>query len=77
MKLFWKRTGKKKIIGTGKIHSSEMLFTTRMKKLDFAPKTEGQLQAIIASMWIARHSRKNWKELFENKRTSFIFDLYY
>ena len=46
-----------------------------MKKLDFALIREGQLQTIIASMWIARNVGKDWKELFENKRTSFIFDL--
>ena len=61
MKLFWKRTEKKQIIGTGKIHSSEMQFKTRMKKMDFAPIREGQLQAIIASMWIARNIGKSWK----------------
>ena len=46
-----------------------------MKKLDFALIREGQLQTIIANIWIARNFRKDWKELFENKRTSFIFDL--
>ena len=46
-----------------------------MKKLDFALIREGQLQTIIANMWIARNVGKDWKELFENKRTSFIFDL--
>ena len=65
----------KKTIGTGKIHSSEMQFTTRMKKLGFSLMREGQLQTIIANMWIARNVGKEWKELFENKRTSFIFDL--
>ena len=47
MKLIWKRAEKKKTIGTGKIPSSEMQFTTRMKKLDFALIREGQLQTII------------------------------
>ena len=46
-----------------------------MKKMDFALIREGQLQTIIANMWIARNVGKDWKELFENKRTSFIFDL--
>ena len=46
-----------------------------MKKLDFALIREGQLQTIIANMWIARNVGKDWKELFENKRISFIFDL--
>ena len=46
-----------------------------MKKLDFALIREGQLQTIIANMWIARNFGKDWKELFENKRTPFIFDL--
>ena len=59
MKLIWKRAEKKKTIGTGKIHSSEMQFTTRMKKLDFAFIREGQLQTIIANMWIARNVGKD------------------
>ena len=43
--------------------------------MDFAFIREGQLQTIIANMWITRNVGKDWKELFENKRTSFIFDL--
>ena len=39
MKLFWKRIEKKKIIGTGKIHSSEMQFKTRMKKIGLSSYT--------------------------------------
>ena len=46
-----------------------------MKKLDFALIREGQLQTIIANMWIGRNVGKDWKELFGNKRTSSIFDL--
>ena len=47
MKLLWKRTEEKEIIGAEKILSSEMQFTTKIKKkLDIAPIRPVQLEAI-------------------------------